>query len=400
MNRNISLLRPYPFERLNSLKAGITPVAKPHIGLSIGEPAHASPAFVLKALTESLGRLGVYPKTKGTPELRQAMASWAERRFRLPPSSVNPETAILPLNGTREGLFSFIQAAVNAKPGAKIVMPNPFYQIYEGAALLAGVEPFFLNCLPDNRYLPDFDAVSEQTWRDCQLLIICSPGNPTGAVLPLATLEKLIRLADRYDFIIASDECYSEIYFDEAAPPAGLLEACARMGRHGYERCVVFHSLSKRSNLPGLRSGFIAGDADILKEYLLYRTYHGAVLPEPTQIASTVAWQDETHVVENRAIYTRKFRQVLEILDGCLHVSMPDAAFYLWAQLPDDDETFSRNLFAEQNVTILPGQYLSRENNGSNPGRNHARMALVAPEVECIEAAHRIRQFVLQHYPS
>ncbi len=277
-------------------------------------------------------------------------------------------------------------------------MPNPFYQIYEGAALLAGAEPVFMNCLAENNYLPDFDAIDEQTWRDCQLLILCSPGNPTGAVIPEATLHKLIKLADQYSFIIASDECYSEIYFDEATPPVGLLEACSTIGRHGYERCVVFHSLSKRSNLPGLRSGFIAGDKEIIAPYLQYRTYHGCAMAEPTQLASITAWQDEKHVIENRVIYTQKFRHTLEALDGCLDVSMPEAAFYLWPKLPENDEAFCKALFAEQNITALPGQYLSRESNGINPGFQHARLALVATESECVDAAQRIKTFVEQHY--
>lgn len=398
MNQNIALLKPYPFERLNTLTGGIKPVNKSHIALSMGEPKHLPPPFVMQKLAGSLDRISFYPKTKGIPELRQAIARWLEQRFHLQSASVDAEHHILPLNGTREGLFSFIQAAIDKKPGAKILMPNPFYQIYEGGALLAGAEPVFLNCLAENNYLPDFDKVDEQTWRDCQLLIICTPGNPTGAVIPLPILKKLILLADKHDFIIASDECYSEIYFDEAAPPTGLLEACAALGRHGYERCVVFHSLSKRSNLPGLRSGFIAGDRDILRTYLQYRTYHGCVMPEPTQLASVIAWQDENHVIENRAIYTKKFRSTLEILDGCLEVAMPDAGFYLWPFLPEDDELFCKALFAQQNVTALPGQYLSRTCDGLNPGFRHARLALVATEAECVDAAQRIKDFVHQHY--
>ena len=398
MNKNIELLQPYPFERLNALKAGITPADKTHIALSMGEPKHLPPQLVMQKLIDSMDRISFYPKTKGLPELRTAIAQWLEQRFNLQTSSIDVEHQVLPLNGTREGLFSFIQACVEEKNNAKVLMPNPFYQIYEGAALLAGAEPIFMNCLTDNNYLPDFEAIDEQTWSDCQLLILCSPGNPTGAIIPETTLQKLIKLADQYDFIIASDECYSEIYFDEANPPVGLLEACSTMGRHGYERCVIFHSLSKRSNLPGLRSGFIAGDKDIIAPYLQYRTYHGGAMAEPTQIASTTAWQDEKHVIENRAIYTQKFKHTLEVLDGCLDVSMPEAAFYLWPKLPEDDEAFCKALFAEQNITALPGQYLSRVGNGINPGFQHARLALVATEAECIDAAERIKTFVQQHY--
>lgn len=398
MNRKLALLQPYPFERLHTLKAGITPVNKSPIALFMGEPKHLPPALVMNKLSHSLDRISFYPKTIGMPELRTAIAQWLEKRFNLSTSSIDTETQILPLNGTREGLFSFIQASVEPTLNAKILMPNPFYQIYEGAALLAGVEPVFLNCLATNNFQPDYDAIDEQTWRDCQLLILCTPGNPTGAVTSIKTLQKLIQLADQYDFIIASDECYSEIYFDELTPPVGLLQACANIGRHGYERCVVFHSLSKRSNLPGLRSGFIAGDKDIITPYLLYRTYHGCAMAEPTQLASICAWQDENHVIENRAIYTQKFKHTLEALDGCLDVSMPDAAFYLWPKLPEDDKTFCQALFAQQNVTVLPGQFLSRASNGINPGFQYARLALVASETECIDAAQRIKQFVQQHY--
>lgn len=398
MNELLKHLQPYPFERLAALKKGISVTDKTAIALSIGEPKHAPPVFVLKKLADNLNRISYYPKTAGSDALREVIARWLEQRFRLPQDSIDASLNVLPLNGTREGIFSFVQAAVNANERAKVIMPNPFYQIYEGATLLAGATPHFINCNSENSYLPDFGSVDEQAWRDCQLLILCSPGNPTGAVIPSDTLQQLIRLADKYDFIIASDECYSEIYFDEQQPPTGLLQACAEMNRNDYRRCVVFHSLSKRSNLPGLRSGFIAGDRDIIQPFLQYRTYHGCAMSEPVQIASTLAWQDEQHVIENRKVYTGKFRQFLETLDGCLDVSMPDAAFYLWPQLPDDDETFCKKLFAEQHITLLPGSYLSREAQGINPGNRHARMALVATESECLEAAKRIRAFVQHHY--
>ena len=399
MNQLLDLLQPYPFERLAALKAGITPAARSSISLSIGEPKHLPPALVMQQLAASLQQVSVYPKTKGLDALREAIALWLEQRFKLPAQSVSADQQVLPLNGTREGLFAFIQACITPGSGARVLMPNPFYQIYEGATLLAGAEPVFLNCDRAHSYLPDFDAVDEQTWRHCRLLIVCTPGNPTGAVLPEATLVKLIKLADQYDFIIASDECYSEIYFDEARPPVGLLEACASIGRTDYKRCVVFHSLSKRSNLPGMRSGFIAGDADVIGEFLRYRTYHGCAMSEPVQLASISAWQDEAHVIENRQVYQRKFQRVLETLDGCLDVTMPDAAFYLWPQLPEDDEVFCQQLFAAENVTALPGQYLSRTAaNGINPGSQHARLALVATEDECVEAALRIKRFVAERY--
>lgn len=399
MNPLLRLLQPYPFERLHKLKEGITPAQLSGIALSIGEPKHLPPQFVLNKLSQNLDKISFYPKTQGTLELRQAITNWLEHRFHLSKDSINPEQNVLPLNGTREGLFSFIQASITPSKDTLVLMPNPFYQIYEGATLLAGATPYFLNCLAENHYQPDYKSVPESVWQQCQLLILCSPGNPTGAVTNQETFIELINLADKYDFIIASDECYSEIYFDEAHPPLGLLEVCASIGRHAYERCVVFHSLSKRSNLPGLRSGFIAGDKDILKAFLSYRTYHGSAMPEPTQIASALAWQDETHVIENRHIYTQKFKRTLETLDGCLNVAMPDAAFYLWPQLPIDDELFCQQLFAKQHITALPGQYLSRESNGINPGAYHARLALVATEQECIEAAKRIKLFMHEYYP-
>jgi N-succinyldiaminopimelate aminotransferase len=397
MNHNLSLLQPYPFEKLTALKNGVTPPQHlNHIALSIGEPKHPAPDFVLQTLTAELKGLSQYPQTKGLPELRQAIADWATQRFHLQPGSLSAVHHVLPVAGTREALFSFAQACITPGTGAKVVMPNPFYQIYEGAALLAGAEPYFLNCTADNRFEPDFAAVPDEVWRACRLLYICSPGNPTGAVLGQETLRHLIELADRFDFVIASDECYSELYFDEEQPPLGLLQVCAQMGRHDFKRCVVFHSLSKRSNLPGLRSGFVAGDADILKPYLLYRTYQGCALPVPTQLASIRAWRDETHVRENRALYRQKFDAVLEILQGHLDVSRPDAGFYLWPRTPISDTEFTRQLFEQQHVTALPGQFLARTTAAGNPGENRVRLALVATLDECREAAQRIRQFVQQ----
>lgn len=396
MNPNLSRLQPYPFEKLARLKEGVRPPAdKPSIALSIGEPRHPAPDFVAQEIVAQLPTLANYPLTKGSRALREAMAAWAARRFGLPPASLDPERHILPVNGTREALFAFAQCVVDAGARPRVLMPNPFYQIYEGAALLAGAEPYYLNTPPQTGFLPDYDAVPEAIWRRCQLLYLCSPGNPTGRVVPLEMLCGLIERADRYGFILAADECYSEIYFAEENPPVGLLQACARLGRADYRRCIVFHSLSKRSNLPGLRSGFVAGDAEVLEAFLRYRTYHGCAMPPFAQAASHRAWNDEAHVQENRRLYRRKFAAVLDILAPVLEVSHPEAAFYLWPRTPIDDTDFARLLFARQNVTVLPGSYLSREVGGANPGRNRVRMALVASVEECIEAAGRIREFVL-----
>ena len=394
MNPELSRLHAYPFEKLARLFSGVTPPAGlAPISLSIGEPKHASPAFVKAALTANLDKLAVYPTTKGIPALRQSIAAWLMRRFAL--HSIDPDTEILPVNGTRAALFSFTQAVIDrTRRKTLVVMPDPFYQIYEGAALLAGAEPFLLPCTPGNRFIPDYDAVPDGIWERTGLLFICSPGNPTGAVTDAATLKKLIALADRFGFIIASDECYSEIYFDDSRPPAGLLQACAEIGRDNYARCVVFHSLSKRSNLPGMRSGFVAGDARLLAPYLLYRTYHGSAMPVQHQLVSAAAWDDEAHVAENRQLYREKFAAVQSILGGTLPLTMPDAGFYFWTRTPMADDEFARRLFAEQHVTVLPGRYLGREVDGRNPGENFVRMALVASPAECSEAAVRIRNFV------
>lgn len=396
MNPDLNQLHPYPFEKLAALKAAVTaPDNLTHIALSIGEPKHLPPAFVLQTLTDSLDRLSQYPNTKGLPELREAIAQWASMRFDLAAGTFDPEQHVLPVNGTREALFAFAQAVIDrSQVQPLVVSPNPFYQIYEGAAILAGAQPFFLHCTPDNHFIPDFSAVDPEVWRRCQLLFICSPGNPTGAVMTSEQLKMLIALADQYDFVIAADECYSELYFDEQSPPPGLLQACAELGRDDFSRCVVFHSLSKRSNLPGLRSGFVGGDAQLLQKFLLYRTYHGCAMPVPTQLASVAAWQDEIHVRENRNAYREKFTAVLDILDGVLDVKKPDAGFYLWPKTPIKGEDFAQQLFARQNVTVLPGSYLARTTDGLNPGEDYVRMALVAPLEECIEAAKRIKVFV------
>lgn len=395
MNPDLQKLQPYPFEKLAKLKAGITPPAGlSHIALSIGEPKHAAPAFIVNEVVTHLHTASNYPTTKGTTELRQAIADWLCRRFQLPASTLDPERHILPVNGTREALFAFAQAVVDRTTQPLVMMPNPFYQIYEGAALLAGAEPYFLNTTTATGYRPDFDAVPESVWRRCQLLYICTPGNPAGAVLDQATLQHLITLAQRYDFIIASDECYSELYPDENNPPVGLLQAAQAMGLNDYRRCVVFHSLSKRSNLPGLRSGFVAGDTEVMKQFLLYRTYHGCAMPQYHQAASAKAWADEAHVRVNRDLYRQKFAAMLEILGDSIEVQQPDAGFYLWPRTPISDTEFTQRLFAEQNVTVLPGSYLSREAHGLNPGQNHVRLALVASLDECVEAAQRIRSFI------
>ncbi|ANG64250.1 succinyldiaminopimelate transaminase [Marinobacterium aestuarii] len=395
MNRDLDKLQPYPFEKLATLKAQVTPPAdKAHIALSIGEPKHPSPAFVAKALTDNIGYLANYPTTAGLPELRQTIADWCSRRFKLAAGSLSAERNVIPVNGTREAIFAFTQAAVERKADALVLSPNPFYQIYEGAAYLAGAEPLFLNCDAERNFIPDFDAISADVWQRCQLLFLCSPGNPTGTVIGRDVLTKLIALSDEYDFIIASDECYSEIYFDEAEPPVGLLQVCAELGRDDYRNCVVFHSLSKRSNLPGLRSGFIAGDVALMMPFLSYRTYHGSSMPVQHQLASIAAWKDEAHVLENRDKYREKFSKVIEILAPVMDVRMPDAGFYLWAPTPIEDDRFAQGLFEQQNVTVLPGRYLSREADGRLPGAGFVRMALVATVEECVEAAQRIRAYV------
>ncbi|MDH1306433.1 succinyldiaminopimelate transaminase [Pseudomonas fulva] len=395
MSPALSQLQPYPFEKLRALLGSVTPAAdKRAIALSIGEPKHASPPFVAQAMADNLDKLAVYPSTLGLPALRQAIGQWCERRFGVPAGWLDADRHILPVNGTREALFAFTQAVVDRSADGLVLSPNPFYQIYEGAALLAGATPYYLPCLESNGLNPDFDAVPDHVWARCQVLFLCSPGNPTGALVPMDTLKKLIALADAHDFVIAADECYSELYFDEDAPPPGLLSACAELGRNDFKRCVVFHSLSKRSNLPGLRSGFVAGDADIIKPFLLYRTYHGCAMPVQTQLASIAAWEDEAHVRANRDQYRAKYDAVLAILEPVMDVQRPDGSFYLWAKVPGSDADFTRDLFEAEHVTVVPGSYLSREVGGVNPGAGRVRMALVAPLSECIEAAERIRAFL------
>lgn len=394
-HQHLDKLHPYPFEKLAKIKAGLTPdPTLPHIPLSIGEPKHAPPEFVLQVIKDNLDKVSQYPTTKGLPELREAMAQWVTERFKLTVGSINSEQHILPVNGTREAIFAFTQAVIDQQQQPLVISPNPFYQIYEGASLLSGAELKLLNCLEENHYLPDFNEVTEAEWQRCQLLFLCSPGNPTGELISREQYQQLIELADRYDFIIASDECYSELYQDENNPPIGLLQACAEMGRDDYARCIVFHSLSKRSNLPGLRSGFIAGDKSLIQQFLLYRTYHGCAMPTPSQLASIAAWQDESHVQENRKQYREKYRLFAEILDPVWKIQQPPASFYLWAKTPINDVEFATRLFAEQHITVLPGSFLGRTVNGINPGDNHVRMALVAPVEECKVAAQQLRSFI------
>ena len=391
MNPYLEHLQPYPFAKLDQLFSDLTPATeKTRIALSIGEPQHKSPTFVLKAVSDNLHRLANYPSSAGLPELRNTIAHWLQRRYGLP--DVDPDTQVLPVSGTREALFSFAQTVVTANPTALVMSPNPFYQIYEGAALLAGATPHFINCTEESGLLPDFSSVTEQQWQQCQLLYLCNPGNPTGALMPIEQLQHIIRLAHEHDFVIASDECYSEIYFDEESPPPGLLQACAAMGNSEYRNCVVFHSLSKRSNLPGLRSGFVAGDARILRGFLQYRTYHGCAMPIHHQLGSIAAWSDEQHVKANRQQYRDKFAAVLAELKGHLPVALPEAGFYLWPKTPVSDTEFARQLYAGENVIVLPGRFLARDSGGINPGENRVRMALVASIEDCIEAAQRIVQ--------
>ncbi|AVS99318.1 succinyldiaminopimelate transaminase [Paracidovorax avenae] len=399
MNPLLTHLQPYPFERLRQLFAGVQPPAGlPAISLGMGEPRHPTPAFIQQALTDHLGGLASYPATAGDPRLREACAQWLHRRYGI---AVDAATQVLPVNGSREALFAFAQTVIDPKrEGATVVCPNPFYQIYEGAAVLSGAQPYYAPSDPARNFAVDWDAVPEDVWQRTQLLFVCSPGNPTGAVMPLAEWEKLFALSDHHGFVIASDECYSEIYF-QGGPPLGGLEAAARLGRTDFRNLVAFTSLSKRSNLPGLRSGFVAGDAALMKAFLLYRTYHGSAMGPAVQGASIAAWRDEAHVEENRALYRRKFEQVTPLLAQVMDVALPDAGFYLWARVPErlgmDDAAFARALLAQYNVTVLPGSYLARESGGRNPGAGRVRMALVAEVEECLEAARRIVQFIQSH---
>jgi len=396
MNPLLSLLQPYPFERLRQLFAGVTPAPEYRaISLGIGEPKHPTPQLIKDALAGSMDGLAAYPATAGELPLREACAGWLERRYGV---KVSPASQLLPVNGSREALFAFAQTIIDpSKPGATVVSPNPFYQIYEGAALLSGAQPYFAPSVAERNFAVDWDSVPEDVWQRTQLVFVCSPGNPTGAVMPLSEWEKLFALSDKYGFVIASDECYSEIYFRDEAPLGGL-EAATKLGRTDFKRLMMFTSLSKRSNVPGMRSGFVAGDAELIKSFLLYRTYHGGAMSPTIQKASMAAWNDEQHVVENRAMYRQKFAEITPMLSRVMDVALPDASFYLWAKVPDSlgmsDTEFARALLAQYNVTVLPGSYLAREVNGSNPGAQRVRMALVAETAECREAAERIVKFV------
>ena len=399
MNPRLSLLQPYPFERLRKLFEGVTPNPnyKP-ISLGIGEPKHPTPQFLQQALCDAvMGQPGLagYPATTGTPELRQACADWVQRRYGV---SLNPQQQVLSINGSREALFALAQTVIDTtRPDPIVVSPNPFYQIYEGAALLAGATPYFVPSVPARNFAVDWDSVPAEVWQRTQLVFVCSPGNPTGAVMPLDEWQKLFALSDQYGFVIASDECYSEIYFREEAPLGGL-EAAMQLGRTDFKNLVLLTSLSKRSNVPGLRSGFVAGDAAIIQKFLLYRTYHGSAMSPVVQAASIAAWNDEAHVQDNRRMYRVKFNTVTPLLSEVLDVALPDASFYLWAHIGEafggSDTAFAKALLEQYNVTVLPGSYLARDFNGHNPGAGRIRMALVAETAECLEAAQRIHAFM------
>lgn len=403
MNPLLASLQPYPFERLRQLFAGVTPNPQlAHISLGIGEPKHATPEFIKKALTDSLDTaLSGYPATAGELRMREACAQWLQRRYRI---EINAATQVLPVNGSREALFSLAQAVLNpTKAGGLVISPNPFYQIYEGATLLGGAQPYYVPNTAENNFAANWDHVPDHVWAKTQLLFVCSPGNPTGKIMPLDEWQKLFQLSEKFGFVIASDECYSEIYFRDE-PPLGGLEAASLLGYKDFKRLIAFTSLSKRSNVPGLRSGFVAGDAAILKDFLLYRTYHGCAMSGVVQAASIAAWNDEAHVVENRNLYRTKFAQVTPVLAEVMDVKLPDASFYLWAGVPkawnNSDTDFARELYAAEHVTVLPGSYIAREAHGFNPGQGRVRMALVAETAECLEAAHRIARFIRSGRPT
>jgi len=403
MNPLLASLQPYPFERLRQLFAGVTPPPQlAHISLGIGEPKHATPQFIKDALIGSLDTaLSGYPATAGELRMREACAQWLKRRYRI---EINAASQVLPVNGSREALFALAQAVLDpTQKGARVISPNPFYQIYEGATLLSGAEPYYVANTADNDFAADWDSVPEQVWASTQLLFVCSPGNPTGKIMPLEEWKKLFELSEKYGFVIASDECYSEIYFRDE-PPLGGLEAASILGYQDFKRLIAFTSLSKRSNVPGLRSGFVAGDAAILKDFLLYRTYHGCAMSGVVQAASIAAWNDEAHVLENRNLYRTKFAQVTPVLAKVMDVKLPDASFYLWAGVPEawrqSDTDFARALYAAEHVTVLPGSFIGRTARGQNPGQGRVRMALVAETAECLEAAHRIARFIRSGHPS
>ncbi len=394
MNPDLQLLQPYPFERLADLLKDVVAADVNRISLSVGEPMHPAPEVALSALIENLKGVENYPPTRGSDALRESMADWLTDRYKLS-ERINPQTQVIPVNGTREALFAIGQCVLDRQSNRRLVlMPNPFYQIYEGATYLAGLQTEFYDATGSEGGPPDLHAIPENTWQSCQMIYLCNPGNPTGSTLSQQTFEALINLADKHNFIIVSDECYSEIYRQAAGAPIGLLQAASAMGNTSYRNCLAFHSLSKRSNLPGLRSGLVAGDEKLIKSFLTYRTYHGCSMAPPTQAASIAAWSDETHVTENRKLYDRKYQRVTETLAPVLTLDTPAAGFYLWPELPLDDETFTRDMLAQHNVAVVPGSYLAREIDGHNPGKGRARLALVAPVDDCVVAAERIRDYL------
>ena len=395
MDPKLNKLQPYPFEKLRRLFSDTQPDSEfSPINLSIGEPKSPTPDFIKQALIDNVDYLANYPKTKGELILRETICSWLTSRFSLPSDKLDPDRHILPVNGTREALFAIAQTIVDPSINAKVFLPNPFYQIYEGAALLAGAEPNYINFSVINNHIPALNDISEKTWKDVQLVYICTPSNPTGEVIPLSTLQNLIDLAHKYDFTIISDECYSEIYQDEDSPPKGLLSAAIENGDESFQRCLAFYSLSKRSNSPGLRSGFVAGDASLIDQFFNYRTYHGCAMPISTQMASVAAWADENHVAQNRDRYRDSFSRAINELSTSIPIEQPEAGFYLWLPTPIDDEEFAHGLYSQQNVTVLPGKYLARTVNNQNPGANRVRIALVATPEQCQDAAQRITQFI------
>jgi len=401
MNRQLAELKPYPFDRLRSLFDQVVPnPTLANIALHIGEPRHAPPVVILNSLQHDIAAgLSSYPLSRGIDTLREAAADWLEARFELPKGCIDPVTMVIPVAGTREALFSFCQAVVShARPDPLVAMPNPGYQIYEGAAILAGAEPYYINTTAETGFLPDLASVDASTWQRCQLLYMCSPGNPTGQVLDIDAWRLALNLADQYDFVIASDECYSEIYDPTQPPPLGLLQACQQLDRKGFSRCIVFHSLSKRSSVPGLRSGFVAGDADNLRDYLLYRSYHGCAVNNAVQLASAIGWRDEAHVQSNRNLYAQKFAAVAPLLCPHLDIYQPQGGFYYWAGVNGNEQTFAQDLFANQNVSVLPGSFMSRATSEGDPGQGRVRISLVAELEACIEAAQRIATFTQQEW--
>ena len=397
MNKELKKLQTYPFQKLTALLERTSTTSKDRtIALTIGEPKHSPPDFVLEFFQDSSklsAALGSYPATRGLKSLRDSVAKFLVKRYDLR-TPIDSERQILPVNGTREALFAIAQCVLSKKSTGLVLMPNPFYQIYEGAGILAGSNPYFLNCFEDTNFQPNFEEVDASTWTKCELLYICTPGNPSGAAISLETMKHLIQLSDEHNFVIVSDECYSEIYHTESSPPPGILQACDKLNRGSYKNCLVFNSLSKRSNLPGLRSGFVAGDAQLIENFLLYRTYHGSAMPLHHQFVSALAWADEDHVVKNRSLYREKVSEVIKILETVLSVPRPECGFFLWPKTPGSDTQFSINLYEQTNTKVLPGSFLSRDTFAGNPGKNRVRLALVQPLEECIEAARRIKNFM------